>query len=135
MNIVFSTCVLIGHHSALTGNDKLTVTDSVKYWINKGMPAKKIALGMATYGRSFQLSDSSQTGIGATVKGPGTKGTYTREKGFLSFYEICKLPLTVVTDNVAKAPYGFYSDQWVGFELPDSLKLKVGMGYFILCIE
>lgn len=89
------------------------------------MPHKKIALGLATYGRSFKLSNPSQNGLGARASGGATPGMYTKEGGFLSYYEICKMDLTVVRDNTVKAPYGYVGDQWVGFDDRRSLVLKV----------
>lgn len=89
------------------------------------MPCKKIVLGLGTYGRVFKLSNPSQNGLGAPAKGKATPGKYTREGGFLSYYEICKMGLTVVQDNVAKAPYGYINDQWVGYDDKASLNLKV----------
>lgn len=52
------------------------------------MPKEKINLGLATYGRSFKLADSAQTGVGAPGLGPGDPGNYTREPGFLAYFEV-----------------------------------------------
>jgi len=116
-----------GHHTALEGpsGDTLTVSYAVQYWLDKGMPCKKIALGLGTYGRAFKLSNPSQNGLGAPAGGKATPGKYTREGGFLSYYEICKMGLTVVQDNAVRAPYGYVGDQWVGFDDRASLVLKV----------
>lgn len=114
-----------GHHTAMYGADKLTVNYAVEYWMKGGMPARKIALGMATYGRAFKLASKSNTGLGAPTRGKATKGKYTREPGFLSYYEICKMPLTLVEDNAAGAPYGYYGDQWVGYDTTTSILEKV----------
>ena len=119
-----------GHHTALEGRpgDELTVSFAVQYWIDKGFPANRITLGMATYGRSFGLVDPSRHALGAPAKKDWSnppKGKYTREQGFLSYYEICAKQLTIVTDNAAKAPYGYQGKEWVGFDDQDSLSLKV----------
>ena len=89
------------------------------------MPSKKIALGLGTYGRAFKLTDPSQHGLGAPAKGSAIKGKYTRERGFLSYYEICKMGLTVVRDNPAQATYGYLGNQWIGFDDEESLMKKV----------
>ncbi len=52
------------------------------------MPKEKISMGLATYGRTFTLANSSNTEIGAPSIGPGEAGKYTREKGFMSYYEV-----------------------------------------------
>ena len=94
--------------------------------VAQGMPSKKIVLGMGTYGRSFKLVNPNNNGLGAPASGKATPGKYTREGGFLSYYEICTMQgLTVVHDNAVKAPYGYAGDQWVGFDNEKSLTLKV----------
>ena len=116
-----------GHHSALKGipGDKLTVTYAVDYWVKHGMPPSKIALGMGTYGRAFKLVNQGNNGLGAAASGDPPAGQYTGESGFLSYYEICNKGLTVVSGNVALSPYGYAGHLWVGFDDPESLKLKV----------
>lgn len=115
-----------GHHTALEGppGDKLTVSYAVQYWMDKGMPCKKIALGLGTYGRAFKLVNPNENGLGASTKDRAAPGKYTREGGFLSYYEICTMGLTVVQDNTVKAPYGYKGDQWVGYDDEMSLTLK-----------
>ena len=92
----------------------------------QGMPCKKIALGLSTYGRAFKLVNSNDNCLGAPAKGNANPGQYTKEEGFLAYYEICRMPgLTVVHDNDVKAPYGYAGDQWVGFDDDVSLIRKV----------
>ena len=94
----------------------------------RGMPAQKIALGMATYGRAFRLVNPSNNGLNAPSSGNPTRGKYTREAGFLSYYEVCKMPLTVVNENAAGAPYGYSGNMWVGYDTQESLvNDKVGL--------
>ena len=116
-----------GHHTALEGipGDKLTVTYVVDYYVKHGMPPSKIALGMAIYGQAFKLVNPANNGLGAAASGDPPAGKYTKASGFLSYYEICNKTLTVVSENMALAPYGYTGDLWVGFDDPESLKLKV----------
>ena len=116
-----------GHHTAMAGKDKLTVPYAAQYWIDKGFPANKIALGMAPYGRAFALKDPSNSGLGAP-KHPWQqphKGRYTREAGFLAYYEICKLGLNIVSKNSVMASCGYKDTIWVGFDDQHSLHYKV----------
>ncbi|XP_033108717.1 chitotriosidase-1-like [Anneissia japonica] len=121
-----------GHHSALYApkgsNDddkKLTMVWAAEKWVAEGCPKDKLMIGLGTYGRSFTLSSSSN-GIGAPVSGAGTAGTYTREKGFISYYEACAMSgETRVFDNEIQAPYLYSGNQWVGYDDPSSYKIKL----------
>jgi chitinase len=61
-----------GHHSALYPRSSetdpiqrtLNVDFAVNYWIKNGAPSTKINLGMATYGRSFKLTNNNNNGLG-----------------------------------------------------------------------
>ncbi|XP_061486368.1 chitotriosidase-1-like [Rhineura floridana] len=100
--------------------------NAVKYWKSQGAPSEKLIMGMPAYGRSFTLS-SSQTGVNAPASGPGTPGTYTREDGFLAYYEICTFKKGATTKVIPeqKVPYSFKGNQWVGYDDVDSIKTKV----------
>lgn len=56
-----------------------------------GAPKDKLVVGTATYGRTFQLVSTAVHGFNAPSAGGGKAGEFTREAGFLSFYEICDL--------------------------------------------
>lgn len=60
----------------------------MQLWLQKGMPAGKLILGMPTYGRSFTLTSSSDNRVGAPATGPGAPGPYTREGGTLAYFEV-----------------------------------------------
>ena len=56
--------------------------------MSKGASKEKLVVGLPTYGRSFTLANPNLTDIGApSVKG-GSPGSFTREAGFLSFFEV-----------------------------------------------
>jgi chitinase len=40
------------------------------------------------YGQSFTLEDPTSNGLNAKAKGPGEAGEFTRQGGFLAFYEV-----------------------------------------------
>ena len=86
-------------------------------------------IGLAAYGRTFTLSDVSQFDIGSSATGGGKPGRFTKESGFLSFYEICDFlkdeNTTLVWDNEQQVPFAYHGDQWVGFDDERSLKIKV----------
>ncbi|KAK7501350.1 hypothetical protein BaRGS_00007475 [Batillaria attramentaria] len=126
-----------GHNSPLyahpseTGDKRyLNVDWAAQYWVEKGCPRDKLVIGVPTYGRTFTLSNPSQNSLGAAAKGAGTAGAYTREAGFLAYYEICEKNETanVVRRRISEmgVPYlVFNNDQWVGYDDVQSLIEKV----------
>ena len=86
-----------GHHSALFPRSDetdatqrtLNVDFAVHYWIEKGFNKSKINLGLATYGRSFELKNPSQNSLGSGVVGAGSAGAVNYNLTF-SFYIINK---------------------------------------------
>ena len=125
-HLLYNVCII-----NILGNTvdrkKLTVPYAVDQWIKGGFPAFKIALGMGMYGRGFKLKSANDHGLGAlkAVSSRPNSGMFTREAGFLSYYEICGTRFTIVKDNVIKAPYGYMNLDWVGFDDQESLKYKV----------
>merc|ERR1712198_749971 len=122
-----------GHHTAMgfdggDGEDreKLTVPYALDFWIKRGFPANKIALGMGTYGRGFLLANEDEHGLGDRKSqwGHSARGKYTEEDGMLAYYEICNEGYTIVQDEKVKAPYGYKGKDWVGFDDPASLVYK-----------
>uniref|UniRef100_A0A8C6T8T3 Acidic mammalian chitinase n=1 Tax=Neogobius melanostomus TaxID=47308 RepID=A0A8C6T8T3_9GOBI len=61
---------------------------AMNYWRSQGALPEKLLVGLPTYGRTFRLTSSTH-GVGAPAGGPAPPGQYTREAGFLSYYEIC----------------------------------------------
>lgn len=59
----------------------------MRYWRDKGTPAEKLNMGLAVYGRTFQLSTQSSN-VGAPSIGPASAGAFTKEAGFWSYYEV-----------------------------------------------
>uniref|UniRef100_A0A8D0ADD6 Acidic mammalian chitinase n=1 Tax=Sander lucioperca TaxID=283035 RepID=A0A8D0ADD6_SANLU len=120
-----------GHHSPLyqgskdTGNESYFNTDfAMRYWRDQGAPTQKLNLGLAAYGRAFDLSTNSSD-VGAPANGPGEEGCYTGEEGFWSTYEVKlrAVPTHLIPDQ--KVPYATTENQWVGFDNKDSLDTKV----------
>ncbi len=72
----------------------------MNYWYDQGCPKEKLIVGMPVYGRSFTLVNENQneldalckiTGWNSETDGPlysGIAGRYTREPGYLSYYEV-----------------------------------------------
>ncbi|XP_071105822.1 chitinase-3-like protein 2 [Haliotis cracherodii] len=123
-----------GHNSPLyprideTNDDKyLNLHWAAEYWVKMGAPREKLNIGVALYGRTFTLSTADNT-LGAPAKGPGAKGPYTGEAGFLSYQEICEMEQNggkIVDIPEQRVRYITRADQWVGYDDKLSLRQKV----------
>ncbi|XP_029168632.1 probable chitinase 10 [Nylanderia fulva] len=106
----------------------LNVNFSVRYWLDKGVPARKIVMGIPAYGSSFTLSETSRNyttspppGFHAEISGPGKPGKFTKSAGFLAYYEICDNVRNdgwfVTKDPEGRmGPYASKRDQWVSYD-------------------
>ena len=107
-------------------------------WIALGADPAKLILGLAAYGRSFKLEDPNIHGYRAPCtetwngsgRHSGAAGRFTREAGYLAYYEICeKLQngWTEVWLDEGKVPYAYGDGDWVGYDNIKSINYKVDM--------
>ncbi|CAD6241358.1 GSCOCG00002684001-RA-CDS [Cotesia congregata] len=134
---------------------QLSVDNAAALWVRLGAPKEKMVIGMPTYGRSFTLSNPDNFRVHAAASGGGKAGEYTKESGFLAYYEvfaflfyvflfiiitfkkfICLLRTQLICemlqsgaayvwDDEMKVPYLVDGDQWVGFDDERSIRGKM----------
>ena len=102
---------------------------TLNYYIRLGGDPSKIIMGLPLYGQSFTLVNPSNTGLNSPSSGVGEAGAFTRQGGFLAYYEICKQiqngGWTVVQDaEGAMGPYAYKGNQWVSFDDADMIRRK-----------
>lgn len=61
---------------------------AMDYWRKLGAPSEKLLVGFPTYGRTFRLLKASEHWLQAEAVGPASPGKYTRQPGFLAYYEV-----------------------------------------------
>ena len=107
---------------------QLSVSFAAQMWTRLGAPKEKLVIGMPTYGRSFTLSDRSNYVVNSPTSGGGDAGEYSREAGFLAYYEVCEMLLngaSYIWDDEMKVPYLVKGNQWVGFDDERSIRNKM----------
>ena len=70
------------------------------------------------------------TSLGSNDLYSGSAGPYTREPGYLAYYEICEKlrnGWTSVWDDEAQVPYAYGDGDWVGYDNQRSIGVKVNM--------
>ncbi|XP_047195278.1 acidic mammalian chitinase-like [Hippoglossus stenolepis] len=100
---------------------------AMNYWKSNGAPAEKLLVGFPTYGHTFRLA-SSNTAVGAPASGPGPAGPFSRQAGFLAYYEICtflKQGATQAWDSSQDVPYAYSKGTWVGYDNVKSFQIKI----------
>lgn len=99
-------------------------------WARAGAPKNKLVMGFAFYGKSFTLSNPSNTGLGAPAT-VGQAGEFSKEGGSLYYYEVCdrikNRGWRRVFDDNTKSPYAFGGNQWVGYEDVEGIKHKTDL--------
>ena len=116
-------------HNAPAPKVGMGAPGSVSIYMNFGVPAEKIVLGMATYGHAFAGAESAA--VGAAAKGVGPKGRCTDAAGMLSYFEIKEMidagKLKTSWDDNAQVPYGYdaASKLWVSYDDERSFAKKM----------
>ena len=109
------------HHtnlfSSAGGNTYDSADKAVKAYMAAGVPASKLVMGIAFYGRMFQLGNTAMKGLGDSTKAHLRMADYVWIKDSV----INKKGFTSYQDTAAKAPYLFnnvtkqyitYEDEW-----------------------
>jgi chitinase len=117
-----------GHHTPLYSNASQheSTDNAVKYLIKAGVPANKLVLGAATYGRMWEGVSATQNGLyqsGKFKQGLDYKKfdrELTAEQGWKNYW-----------DDVAKAPYAYNAGKQLFITYDDTRSMTLKTQYAI----
>jgi len=106
------------------------MTGAVDHYLSQGVPAKKLMIGLATYGRTFKVGSSSD-GLGSPSMGPGTIGDCSQNSGVLTYFEIERALKSAIVEETSQlmAAYGTFDvkgvHNLVTFDTANTHRLKL----------
>ena len=115
-----------GHHSNLYPPEDYekdaSAHKTVRLFLEAGVPAEKLVMGLPFYGRSWIMKSADKHGINMPVEGRARGGGYTYIKDSL----VNKNGFVRYWDENAKAPYLFNSEtnQLITYDDEESVRLK-----------
>ncbi len=112
-----------GHHTPLysTTDQHRSADQCIQQLIAMGIPAQKLVIGAAFYGRVWEQVSSQNNGLyqeGQFLKGVGRKNFNNETQGFQFF-----------RDTVAHAPYGYHPEKSQFITFDDSISVKAKTKY------
>ena len=114
---------IAGHHTNLYGHTKNTTESSAdrseQYFLRAGVPANKIVMGCAFYGRGWQLPDGRKRGLNRQAVKGVRSGGYTRLKDSLMTQGYKRH-----WDRRAKAPYLWHRKQHIFITYDDERSVR-----------
>ncbi|XVF35519.1 hypothetical protein REPUB_Repub18cG0152800 [Reevesia pubescens] len=118
-----------GAHAALYDPDSTVNTDyGIGEWINRGLPASKLILGLPFYGYAWTLANPKHNGIGAIANGPAVTLTNTTD-GDISYkdisYYIQENGATTEYNETYVVNYCSVGATWICFDDVKAVKTKV----------
>lgn len=113
-----------GAHAALYDqHSNLSTEYGIRTWKQDGVVSGKIVMGMPAYGRTWQLQDPNEHGIGAPANGTGPGGGMMTYSDIIGFN--CENNATVVFDNTTVSTYSYVGNDWIGYDDITSIQQKI----------
>ncbi len=131
----------LDHPTPSFSNDLRSSNGIIEAFINMGADRSKISLTVNAYGFSFKrVACTSETELNCPAAGLGTiiyseKTLVVESKNVQPFYHdrptICRIitdpEWTKKYDDAAQVPYAYNSEQWIGYDNEQSVKVKVNI--------
>ncbi|KAK8784848.1 hypothetical protein V5799_008785 [Amblyomma americanum] len=121
------------HPRAIDGPDvtELNVEQGLQALLDRGASKRKLVLGVAFYGRVYRLASADNTGLHAPIDllNRPKRGAFLRSDDIHAYFEVCKNikfgGWERSFDEEGMCPYATNGQDWVGYEDPESIALKV----------
>ena len=106
-----------------------SMDNTINTYIKLGAKPEKIVLGLASYGKVFELDNKCHWKLQSpTTKKAGGKGEFTGEEGLIAYYEICRKEMdgrVCTKKSKAYAPYASKGTDFINYDDEESIALKV----------
>lgn len=119
------------HHSALYASKKgpsagvaaqYNTNDALQHFINQGVPASKLNIGIGFYGRGWTNVPNGGTN-GLYQSGKPAPGTY--ESGIDDYHVLQKLNCPIYTDTEAMATWMYDGNTFWSLDTPENIRVKM----------
>jgi len=114
--------------------------DTMQLYLDGGMDASKLVLGLPLYGRGFELVDPDNSGLYCPTDAGIPWGPYTQQIGIWGYQEVLQAMYNetmneqmpeatpgaweIVVDSCYQAPYMHNGPYWIGYDDEASLAIK-----------
>ncbi|KAG6739884.1 hypothetical protein POTOM_057502 [Populus tomentosa] len=112
--------------AALYDPDSDVNTDfGIRAWINGGLPASKLVLGLPFYGYAWKLASPNENAIGAPATGPAVTEDGSMSYKVLNNYFKANGRVDPIYNSTYVVNYGIVGSTWISFDGVDVVRTKV----------
>ena len=108
--------------SGASPQGKSSIADSVQAYLDKGIPAEKLVLGMPLYGYAYQVVSSQNNGLYSTYTSAKSVSYRTLKKNYLS-----NAAYRQYRHQEAQVPYLYGSRTFISYDDAESLAAKAAL--------
>ncbi|KAG6740906.1 hypothetical protein POTOM_056377 [Populus tomentosa] len=112
--------------AALYDPDSDLNTDfGIRAWINGGLPASKLVLGLPFYGYAWKLASPNENAIGAPATGPAVTEDGSMSYKVINNYFKANGRVDPIYNSTYVVNYGIVGSTWISFDGVDVVRTKV----------
>lgn len=113
-----------GAHAALYDpKSNVSTSFGLRSWVSAGVPAGKVVMGLPLYGRTWQLRDPAEHGVGAPAVGVALGGGLMQFKDLMDYN--VENNATELYDGITVSTYSYAGTAWIGYDGAKSVKEKI----------